>query len=81
MKAIMVMFDSLNRHFLPNYGCDWTVMPQFQRLSEKALTFDCFYGGACRACLPAANCRPAGIISCTLPGLRCSHLTILSLPV
>ena len=43
MKAIMVMFDSLNRHFLPNYGCDWTVMPQFQRLSEKALTFDCFY--------------------------------------
>ena len=45
MKAIMVMFDSLNRHFLPNYGCDWTVMPQFQRLSEKTLTFDCFYGG------------------------------------
>ena len=45
MKAIMVMFDSLNRHFLPNYGCDWTVMPQFQRLSEKTFTFDCFYGG------------------------------------
>ena len=52
MKAIMVMFDSLNRHFLPNYGCDWTVMPQFQRLSEKALTFDCFYGGS-MPCMPA----------------------------
>jgi len=21
MKAIMIMFDSLNRHMLPNYGC------------------------------------------------------------
>ena len=52
MKAIMVMFDSLNRHFLPNYGCDWTVMPQFQRLSEKTLTFDCFYGGS-MPCMPA----------------------------
>ena len=49
MKAIMIMFDSLNRHFLPNYGCSWTVMPQFQRLAEKALTFDCFYGGSMSA--------------------------------
>ena len=52
MKAIMIMFDSLNRHFLPNYGCSWTVMPQFQRLAEKALTFDCFYGGS-MPCMPA----------------------------
>lgn len=52
MKAIMIMFDSLNRHFLPNYGCSWTVMPQFQRLAERALTFDCFYGGS-MPCMPA----------------------------
>ena len=23
MKAIMVMFDTLNRHMLPPYGCEW----------------------------------------------------------
>ena len=52
MKAIMIMFDSLNRHFLPNYGCDWTVMPNFRRLGEKTLTFDRFYGGS-MPCMPA----------------------------
>lgn len=52
MKAIMVMFDSLNRHFLPNYGCDWTVMPNFRRLEEKTLTFDHFYA-ASLPCMPA----------------------------
>lgn len=52
MKAIMLMFDSLNRHFLPNYGCDWTVMPNFQRLGTKALTFERFYAGSL-PCMPA----------------------------
>ena len=52
MKAIMMMFDSLNRHFLPNYGCTWTVMPGFQRLAEKTLTFERFYAGSL-PCMPA----------------------------
>ncbi len=52
MKAIMMMFDSLNRHFLPNYGCDWTVMPNFMRLAERTLTFDRFYAGSL-PCMPA----------------------------
>ncbi len=52
MKAIMVMFDSLNRHFLPDYGCDWTVMPNFVRLGQKALTFERFYA-ASLPCMPA----------------------------
>lgn len=52
MKAIMVMFDSLNREFLPNYGCQWTNMPNFQRLAEKTTTFDTFYGGS-MPCMPA----------------------------
>jgi len=52
MKAIMVMFDSLNRHMLPPYGCDWTHAPNFQRLSEKTLTFDTSY--VCSMpCMPA----------------------------
>ena len=27
MKAIMIMFDSLNRRMLPPYGCDWVEAP------------------------------------------------------
>ena len=36
----MVMFDSLNRHMLPPYGCDWTHAPNFRRLAERTVTFD-----------------------------------------
>ena len=52
VRAILVMFDSLNRAFLPNYGCDWTKMPNFQRLGQKTTTFDNFYGGS-MPCMPA----------------------------
>ena len=40
MKAIMVMCDSLHRHMLPNYGCDWTLAPNFRRRGERAATFE-----------------------------------------
>lgn len=40
MKAIMVMYDSLNRHMLEPYGCDWVHTPNFRRLAELAVTFD-----------------------------------------
>ncbi len=52
MKAIMVMFDSLNRHMLPPYGCDWVHAPNFQRLAEHAVTFDNCYI-ASMPCMPA----------------------------
>lgn len=52
MKAIMVMYDSLNRHMLPPYGCDWTVAPNFSRLAERAVTFDNMYVGS-MPCMPA----------------------------
>ena len=52
MKAIMVMYDSLNRHMLPNYGCDWTLAPNFIRLGERAVTFDNHYVGS-MPCMPA----------------------------
>ncbi len=52
MKAIMVMFDSLNRHLLPPYGCDWTHAPNFARLAARAVTFDRSY--VCSMpCMPA----------------------------
>ena len=52
MRAIMVMYDSLNRHMLAPYGCDWTQTPQFTRLAEHAVTFDnCWVGSM--PCMPA----------------------------
>lgn len=52
MKAIMVMFDSLNRHMLPPYGCNWVHAPNFQRLAERTVTFDKCYVGS-MPCMPA----------------------------
>lgn len=52
MRAIMVMFDSLNRHMLPNYGCDWVHAPNFRRLAGKTVTFDTAYVGS-MPCMPA----------------------------
>ncbi|MEZ4658162.1 MAG: sulfatase-like hydrolase/transferase [Caldilineaceae bacterium] len=52
MKAIMVMFDSLNRHMLPPYGADWVHAPNFQRLAQRTVTFDNAYIGS-MPCMPA----------------------------
>jgi len=46
------MYDSLNRHFLPNYGGDLAKMPNFKRLGEKTVTFDNCYVGSL-PCMPA----------------------------
>ena len=52
MKAIMVMFDTLNRRFLPPYGNDWVHAPSFQRLAERTAVFDNCYAGS-MPCMPA----------------------------
>ena len=52
MKAIRVMFDSLNRRMLQPYGCDWVQTPNFARLAEHAVTFERSYVGS-MPCMPA----------------------------
>ncbi|MEL5955691.1 sulfatase [Streptomyces sp. CLV115] len=52
MKAIMVMFDTLNRRFLPPYGAEGTHAPNFTRLAERTATFDTCYAGS-MPCMPA----------------------------
>ena len=52
MKAIMVMYDSLNRHMLPPYGCDWVHAPNFNRLAARSVIFDNCYAGSL-PCMPA----------------------------
>lgn len=53
MKAIMVMFDSLNRRFLEPYGTTTgTKTPNFNRLAQKTVQFErCFVGSM--PCMPA----------------------------
>ncbi|MBP7495273.1 MAG: sulfatase-like hydrolase/transferase, partial [Spirochaetales bacterium] len=52
MKTIMVMFDSLNRRYLPNYGNTYVHAPNFERLGTQSLTFDRCYAGSL-PCMPA----------------------------
>ncbi|MFK7696478.1 sulfatase [Paenibacillus sp. HJGM_3] len=52
MKAIMIMFDTLNRRMLSPYGCDWTHTPNFRRLAERSVVFDRSYVGS-MPCMPA----------------------------
>ncbi|WP_066196709.1 MULTISPECIES: sulfatase [Gracilibacillus] len=52
MKAIILMFDSLNRHMLPPYGCDWVKAPNFERLAERTVKFTNCYAGSL-PCMPA----------------------------
>ena len=52
MRAIMVMYDSLNRAMLEPYGCDWTKTPNFLRLARRSVQFDSCYVGS-MPCMPA----------------------------
>ncbi|MDD3809060.1 MAG: sulfatase [Erysipelotrichaceae bacterium] len=52
MRAIMVMFDTLTRGYLSNYGNKWVKTPNFQRLQNRCTRFDKFYGGS-MPCIPA----------------------------
>ncbi len=52
MRAIIVMFDSLNRHMLPPYGCGWVHAPNFERLTERTVLFENCYVGS-MPCMPA----------------------------
>lgn len=52
MRAIMVMFDSLSKRMLPNYGNTDIHADNFARLDQKTTIFNNFYGGS-MPCMPA----------------------------
>ncbi|MDH6679750.1 arylsulfatase A-like enzyme [Rhodococcus sp. LBL1] len=52
MRAIMVMFDTLNRRYLPPYGAEGIHAPNFERLQRMTATFDNCYAGS-MPCMPA----------------------------
>lgn len=75
MKAIILLFDSLNKHYLPPYGDTITRAPNFQRLAARCATFNNSYVGS-MPCMPlAGSCTPAGIIFCIGSGGRWSRST------
>ncbi|WGD37320.1 sulfatase [Lysinibacter sp. HNR] len=52
MRAILVMYDTLNRRMLPPYGADRVHAPHFSRLQERTTLFDNCYAGS-MPCVPA----------------------------
>lgn len=52
MRAIQIMFDSLNRRMLPPYGCSSIHAPNFARLASRTAVFDNAYVGS-MPCMPA----------------------------
>ncbi len=52
MKAILIMSDSLNRHYLPIYGNRWVHAPNIERLARSSITCDNHWLGSA-PCMPA----------------------------
>lgn len=51
-RCVMVMYDTLCRHFLPPYGNSWVKAPNFERLKRRSVQFNNFYVGS-MPCMPA----------------------------
>jgi len=62
MKAIFILFDSLNRHALPIYGSDWAKAPNFERLARRSVVFDNHWLGSA-PCMPARRDMQTGRLS------------------
>ena len=62
MKAVMLMFDSLNRRFLEPYGSNCTITPNFTRLAKRTVQFENCYTGSL-PCMPARRELQTGRIN------------------
>ncbi len=62
MKAVFVLFDSLNRKSLEAYGAETVRTPNFRRLAERCVTFDRHYVGSL-PCMPARRDLLTGRLS------------------
>ena len=52
MKAIVVLMDSLNRHYLPAYGNRWVQTPNIDAFATRSVVFDSHWIGSA-PCMPA----------------------------
>ncbi|MCB1646073.1 MAG: sulfatase [Pseudomonadales bacterium] len=51
-RCVVVMYDTLCRHFMPSYGNEWIKAPNFERLAQRTVQFQNFYVGS-MPCMPA----------------------------
>jgi arylsulfatase A-like enzyme len=51
-RCVVVMYDTLCRHFMPGYGNEWIKAPNFERLARRSVQFNNFYVGS-MPCMPA----------------------------
>ncbi len=51
-RCVVVMYDTLCRHFMPSYGNEWIKAPNFERLAKRTTQFNNFYVGS-MPCMPA----------------------------
>ena len=51
-RCVVVMYDTLCRHFIPTYGNEWVKAPNFERLAKRSVQFQNFYVGS-MPCMPA----------------------------
>ena len=54
MNVIVILMDSLNRHFLGAYGNSWVKTPNIDRLAKRSVVFDRHYIGS-MPCMPARH--------------------------
>ena len=59
MRTVFVLFDTLNRRTLQPYGGTSVKTPNFQRLSDRCITFDNHYVGSL-PCMPARRDMQTG---------------------
>jgi arylsulfatase A-like enzyme len=52
MKAVVFLFDTLNRRYLQSYGNDWVHAPNLARFAERSVIFDNHWVGSA-PCVPA----------------------------
>ena len=70
MKSVFVLFDSLNKSAMSNYGSDAVETPNFERFAKKAMTFNNHYVGSL-PCMPARRDMHTGRLNlCTEAGGR-----------
>ena len=62
MKAVFLLFDSVNRLMLQPYGGQLLDTPNFKRLAERTVTFDNHYIGS-MPCMPARRDMQTGHLS------------------
>lgn len=52
LSVIVIQLDSLNRHFLPTYGCDWIKVPVLTDFARRSAVFNNHFTGSL-PCMPA----------------------------